>query len=291
MKRSVKTLTVVTLLIVGTTVATTMYVQSIGAPEAWDQVNFVEVHEYADRSATAYESDVVIREKFGKGQLWIKELDDLHVKVFVERDDTARVQWIAVRGTANFDNAMLDGDYHKEVDPKLGILLHAGFQRSARAAYEEIQQHLDKTYQTRLTGHSLGGAIAAILLLDLSTDGYKIDKCITFGQPKVTNIEGALKYHDLPLIRIVDHQDLVPRVPPASFLSAVGGIYHHFGPEVILDASDSFLWVDKHDAENSLIESPWTRLGALSVDDHMIRNYQSRIAKLLDRQQTEFGEE
>jgi hypothetical protein len=151
------------------------------------------------------------------------------------------VQTIAIRGTANLENAMLDLDLELKSDTILDIKLHQGFGSGAKAVYEDIKPFLVKNQPIQLTGHSLGGAIAVILAMYLQKDGYPVKQVITFGQPKVTNITGANKFDDLPLIRVVTLNDIVPLVPPISPMQIRDlDIFWHMGEEVILLGSKEF---------------------------------------------------
>jgi len=145
------------------------------------------------------------------------------------------VQTIAVRGTANLQNAMVDIDLALQPDAKLNIILHQGFASAARAIYQDIQTYLDPTLPVQTTGHSLGGAIAVILSMYLTQDDYQVTQVVTFGQPKVTNVTGAKQFSALPLTRLVTAKDIVPLVPPLSPLQIKDmDIYWHMGEEIIL---------------------------------------------------------
>ncbi len=71
-----------------------------------------------------------------------------------------------------------------------------------------------KTDTVSLTGHSLGGAEAVILAMYLKTEGWKVSRVVTFGQPKVTDADGSKRFRDLPVLRVVNANDSVPLVPP-----------------------------------------------------------------------------
>jgi len=145
------------------------------------------------------------------------------------------VQTIAIRGTANLQNAMVDIDLALQADAKLGIILHQGFASAARAIYQDVKPYLADDMPIQTTGHSLGGAIAVILSMYLTQDDYNLSQIITFGQPKVTNVAGAEKFSDLPLIRVVTAKDIVPLVPPLSPMQIKElDIYWHIGEEMIL---------------------------------------------------------
>ncbi|MBJ7539006.1 lipase family protein [Marinomonas transparens] len=151
------------------------------------------------------------------------------------------VQNIAIRGTANLENAMLDLDISLQPDAKLDIDLHRGFASGAKAVYEDIKPFLSTDKPVQITGHSLGGAIAVILAMYLQQDGYQVTQVITFGQPKVTNVTGANKFSDLPLTRVVTPNDIVPLVPPLSPLQIKNlDIYWHMGEEIILRGDNKY---------------------------------------------------
>ena len=145
------------------------------------------------------------------------------------------VQTIAIRGTANLQNAMVDIDLALQADASLGIILHQGFASAARAVYLDVKPYLADDIPIQTTGHSLGGAVAVILSMYLTQNDYNLSQIITFGQPKVTNVAGAEKFSYLPLTRIVTAKDIVPLVPPLSPMQIKElDIYWHMGEEVIL---------------------------------------------------------
>jgi len=136
------------------------------------------------------------------------------IKAYVEMDDAKRVQWIVVRGTSSLINIRLDVDYNKVVESRLQIPLHKGFADAALQVYQFAKPLLKTDYETRVTGHSFGGGAAVIVLMLLKEDGFKLGQTMTFGQPKVTNSDGARKYRTLPLLRFVNDNDPVPLLPP-----------------------------------------------------------------------------
>lgn len=144
-------------------------------------------------------------------------------------------QSIGIRGTANLNNVMLDLLVSLQEDTTLGIKLHQGFASGAKAVYDDLLPYLSKDKPVYITGHSLGGAISVILAMYLHQEGYDVHRVVTFGQPKVTNVTGANTFEDLPIIRIVTPEDIVPLVPPISPLQIKDlDIYWHIGTEVIL---------------------------------------------------------
>ena len=162
------------------------------------------------------------------------------VSYFLSKKDG--VQTIAIRGTSNVENVIVDLDLALQLDPQLNIVLHQGFAKAARAVLEDVKPYLNSEYKIRTTGHSLGGAIAVILAMYLEQDSaYQLTQVVSFGQPKVTNVSGAAQFNDLPLIRVVTPLDIVPLVPPLSPLQIQEmDIYWHMGEEVILMGNQEY---------------------------------------------------
>jgi triacylglycerol lipase len=205
------------------------------------------------------------------------------VSYFVATNDADKTQVIAVRGTSNAENALVDIALQLLPDETTGISLHQGFAKSARAIYEQIRPKLNKNYRISTTGHSLGGAAALVLAMYLDADGYTVDKVITFGQPKVTNITGSRKYEHLNVTRVVRPKDVVPLVPPLDPLDLKNlSIYWHIGTEIILLDGDRYAEVDGVDsmlrATGFLNKTPSEE----NLNNHMMSGYLSQIEKKLD---------
>ncbi len=184
-----------------------------------------------------------------KSRLIIQEVATAEVNTVIEIDPVHQVQWIAVRGSSNLRNWILNLQYVQRTCGKVpgipcgGVDFHRGFRLAAAEVFQLAQPYLQSGYKTRLTGHSLGGAIAAILMVFLQESGYAVERCITFGQPKVTDRQGAQKLAMAPLLRVIHDDDIVPTLPPNTILTSLQGGYAHFGPEVLLQ--DSLNVVDR----------------------------------------------
>ena len=90
---------------------------------------------------------------------------------------------------------------------------------------------LDPSYNIVLTGHSMGGAIAAIIGAYLHNQGFKVE-VITYAQPRVTDNSGASKMQIVDLKRVVIRGDIVNMLPPFN--------YAHFGKEIVLEVDRYF---------------------------------------------------
>ncbi|XAR54525.1 Triacylglycerol lipase [Bertholletia excelsa] len=87
-----------------------------------------------------------------------------------------------------------------------------------------------------VTGHSMGGAMAAFCGLDLTVN-FKAQnvKVMTFGQPRIGNTAFASYYNELVpnTIRVTHENDIVPHLPPYC-PHLTQKTYHHFPREVWL---------------------------------------------------------
>jgi len=237
---------------------------------------------YAQRAELAYEQDAIILQRSGTGvKVAVSPPVALGVKAYVETDDRAKVQWIVVRGSSNLVNLRSDVDYNKVVESRLQVPLHKGFADAALQVYQFAKPLLKTDYETRISGHSLGGAAAAIVLMLLKEDGYKLGQAMTFGQPKVTNRDGARKYGGLPLLRFVNAKDPVPLLPPFEVFAVLDeGPYQHFGPEVVMEQGGGYRYYTDHQAGRLSVLSFWNNLKNVSVNDvpeHFMSTYLARI--------------
>ena len=254
------------------------------------QIDFKEVDWFASRAEAAYQNDDAIRQAF-PDTIHIGVLPHIDVKYFLESDAQNRRQIISVRGTSNLQNGLLDAEYVQSRENELGIYAHKGFLESTDAVYSDLKKRLNKDYDTYVTGHSLGAAIATLLMMHMQVDGYKLVKSYNFGQPKVTNSQGLKRYENLPVVRVVNAEDPVPLVPPITLISSVHGAYEHLGEEIVLLKKHYFSFLDRHDAERVSLGSFWKNLGHEKLDDHRMANYRASIAdKFKLAMQIDYGE-
>ncbi|MDA3868897.1 MAG: lipase family protein, partial [Gammaproteobacteria bacterium] len=204
-------------------------------------------------------------------------IPEIEVSYFLVTDDVAKTQIIAVRGTSNVENAMVNAALKLTLDRHLGIRLHNGFSQSARAIYAEIKPLLKTDHVISVTGHSLGGAVALILAMHLDVDDFTVGKVITFGQPKVTNIAGTNAFKHLDVIRVVTPKDLVPLVPPFDPMDLYDlDIYWHSGRELILLADSTYALLE---GVNSLLRA--TRFTQELLNDKNLQDHQMPLYMLL----------
>lgn len=148
--------------------------------------------------------------------LWYLFLDDAE----------AGQQIIYLPGTSNVEHLRLDIQLMPVFDERIGANLHTGFRAAARRVYTDLQSRLHADRPVTLVGYSLGGGVAVILGKYLALDGFEITGVVTLGQPAITDAAGHAAFADLPLLRIVAGNDVIPR---ATMLD-----YEHFGETLIL---------------------------------------------------------
>ncbi len=244
---------------------------SVVAPE---KVNFAELEYYAKRSNAAYDPVADIRKAYPLTTRAVT-VQSVDVRYFIETDMANRTQTISIRGTAEKPNVWEDVETALVPDAVLGIPLHRGFQRDAKAVLADSTPYLRKDFPLRITGHSLGGAVAVILAEYYAKEGYDVERLVTFGQPRVTT---RMTQDDLDTLlsittRVVNDLDVVPMIPPYTDVRP----YQHFTPEVILRAGPNYVYLEQHDADRLSIGEFWRNLTDFSAKDHHMDGYLANI--------------
>lgn len=255
--------------------------QTLGSEVAQNKVDFQPLGVNAKRAKAAYASPAQIRAAY-PDTIRVATPGGRDVQYFIERDDKAKVQYLVVRGT--MDDTTLKEDFDAKVrdDRTTKIPVHTGFDQDARAIWTDAQPYLKKGYQTYLVGHSLGGAVAAILGIYMFEDGYKVAKIYTYGQPRFTTASGVKQLGFLPLMRVVDENDVVPLLPPDIMVNKQFGPYQQVGPEVILLEGPDYVYLPGAAASELSLGSFWRSMKVADLKDHKLDNYIRRIEEKLD---------
>lgn len=202
-------------------------------------------------------------------------------------NDTDRV--IAFRGTKDIKNWMIDVDckFIKEYDSKV----HKGFSTALDTIQAKILSSIfsleAKKLRLWITGHSLGGALAALFAWRfVMTYHYQpFSGVYTFGQPRVGNWNFRNDYNSLTdlcshTFRIIHSADIVPHVP---FLF---GLFRHNKHEIFFN--DLRVWKEdapllwKLKGEIQATFNLMLKLHPAWLDDHYISNYESLFDKIKD---------
>ena len=247
----------------------------------WDEISWFGV-----LARYAYKNNEQINEKYNTfDNIYINEINK--IKYIVLTDDRTKTYYISIRGTDNSHNALQDIRFFRDRSFRLGIHLHTGFHRNAEIIADDLLSILDKTYSIRVTGHSLGAAIAVIVSWYLDYSGHSVDDCITFGQPKVTDTIGSRKMRGkIPLTRIVNETDIVSLVPPAGTHRKR---YSHLGELIVLADAGKYCHLTEPDSLNFGVNSFWlfvAREGlsfyeiGKELPDHYMDSYHKNISIL-----------
>ena len=160
-----------------------------------------------------------------KSQLAIVDFDLVRTfnnggtQAFLAKRKSDGMAVLAFRGTEK-DFKDIKTDLNARFYRADGAKMHSGFRRAYDYVAGSVSGAVSGLGDCRLyiTGHSLGGALALIAARSLNADN--VAACYTFGSPKV----GSSEFGDdikVPIYRVVNAADLVPRVPPTWIVELV----------------------------------------------------------------------
>lgn len=207
------------------------------------------------------------------------------------------VVFISIRGTEflNIRDWKINLSFNK-VSPSRYIRnnskakLHKGFYFEASSFIDQLMNEINKRgwndYNIYITGHSLGGAMAAItyslmkvrfnqLFIDISLgeNAPKFISCYTYGMPRWGNKE-AVEHFENPFHIFVSN-DIVPLVPPR--LLGFDDCKLNYSLDFI-----TFKYINFSDGTGKkLINWLKTFFTLKKLDDHGIENYVERIYQLI----------
>jgi hypothetical protein len=213
------------------------------------------------------------------------------IVILLRIDNKKRLVEIAIRGTANFDDVIDDLNKRAVRDETLDILLHSGFRNLAVQVHTFLQEKIPpaafKEYRFQLYGHSLGGAVAAIVSMYLHQAGTNVSLVATFGAPRFTTNEGARKYQVLNAntYRVVRCDDVVPFLPPPNFFGWSTESYQANGNILLLLAPPYFDYSVGIDIERDFVYQLRSELQNVSEREklafgHRMKNYDDLVQNI-----------
>ncbi|MBE9140071.1 lipase family protein, partial [Nodosilinea sp. LEGE 07088] len=186
----------------------------------------------------------------------------------------------------------------QEAVPPTGRV-HRGFMDAWQSVEKQVIYYLKKwwTPDTKLwvTGHSLGGALAAVATISLDAQGFEVSGLYTFGQPRVADWK-LVNYMNRRLgdriVRYVNNNDLVPLIPPQIIPWVPTRVYGHMGQfryfnDVGNLRRQSFMTQRFPDRLFGMVRAIVTSGSPDAIDDHKIEFYVANLQKALDREDEE----
>jgi predicted lipase len=146
---------------------------------------------------------------------------------------------IVFKGTDSLTDCFYDLTFVKRNIDLTDSRIHKGFYDQLMSIYDELISVINEllikfpNYNIKITGHSAGGAHGTIftyLLANLLQ--HKQIKLITFGSPKIGNIQWAESFNNMKNIlyyRITNHNDIITIIPRI--------YYKHVGLNIHLDTT------------------------------------------------------
>jgi predicted lipase len=192
---------------------------------------------------------------------------------------------IVFRGTDTVTDWMYNCDFAKRHIELSNIEIHKGFFDQLMSIYDELLNNINiimnkiPNLNIYITGHSAGGAHATILAYLLKNIyKNKIIKLITFGSPKVGNLEWYNIFNNIENIiyyRITNEGDIVTQIPNINYYH-VGINIHLLNNDIILNTNiDS----DNDEVINNNISCFNNNLNCLNcsnylnINNHKITSY------------------
>lgn len=193
--------------------------------------------------------------------------NDLAVTILCNESDIV----VAFRGSQNFDNIEDIFSVDLMNDGVLAGQVHRGFIQSFDKVWPQVEALLDSQKKVWATGHSLGGAHAAIAAVRAARRaGPNMDGVFTYGQPRIGD-HSYVSELGTDFYRMVNHHDPVPHLP-TKWLK-----YAHGGRELYIKGGKvhtrNFIFRFLAFLGNAINFIP------TSVDDHNVITYRSEIMR------------
>lgn len=160
---------------------------------------------------------------------------------FLSVDTANKLLVLSFRGSRTISNWIANLDFGQADASSLciGCKAHSGFLKAWTVVSDDVMPPLVSAmakypgFRLVLTGHSFGGAVAALGATALRKAGYKLD-LYTYGQPRVGNTALATYMTNQgSMYRVTHSNDIVPKLPPP----LLG--YTHASPEYWITSGDN----------------------------------------------------
>ena len=185
------------------------------------------------------------------------------------------VAWIVFRGTDEPSDWMINLD-SKMTYTRFGAI-HYGFDVALEKVINKIKVPFRVT-EIIVTGHSLGGALAA-LYASRQMGLYPTIKLITFGQPRVGNHEFCTKMSVIDYIRVVNSGDAATKM-----FTYISG-FRHAGKEIWFTQEGSVkvpsFWDRLAETAKSFVAN-WKKFNSAFLANHDKNRYLTNCISMSD---------
>lgn len=149
---------------------------------------------------------------------------------------------VTFRGSDDFKDVKTNLNFLKVRTP-FNREVHKGFQAAYDCISEGLESYLGQLagYAIYCTGHSLGGALAALCAVQ---SGIKFVEVVTFGQPRVYGSNSPVNLSKYNIVRYVNKSDLVCRIPVIGYDHSGDLRYINSKGEVVENPSISYMATD-----------------------------------------------
>jgi len=236
-------------------------------------VDFQELHDACLMSSMCYKSPAALKEAYGAALAAVGGNEESSsggsIRYFMLSNERAKHQKLVVCGILS------ESQFNAVTSPSSSAAadVYRSFQldKAAEQIDKTVMKLLRKDFQIQIFGHAMGASLAVLLALHLHNEGFKLNKIITFGQPRIVKPKEASMYKNLPLLRVFDFYDAV----------AVGAFpgYQHIGPSVVLLPDLHYSYVAKQPEEeqaHSGVQSPKKKFECNHVEVYL-RNLKAKI--------------
>lgn len=173
--------------------------------------------------------------------------------------------------------------------------VHRGFLEAWQSVERQVVRYLKEwcTDETELwiTGHSLGGALAAMASVSLEAQGFAVSGLYTFGQPRIAGWGMVNKVNARMgdrIVRYANNNDVVPLIPPQITPWMPSRVYGHLGHFRYFThrgklMRHSFLgrrWLDRLVGFIVALATS----GPDAIDDHKMEFYMDNLQRALERE-------
>ena len=202
----------------------------------------------------------------------INIIDD-DTRIIMAYDASLKSHFISIRGSSDINNWISNIEtriIYPYFDKNIGV--HNGLYHEYLLYKDHLISYvkgLDDNYSLIITGHSSGGALAALLTYDLVTEGHFLYSNInlyTFGSPRIGNKDFVKSFisFDIPYNRVTYKKDIVPHLPQELFG------FVHIPHELWFTSSSKYKQCNDTDVfEDDSCSNSCSPFSCTSVSDHL----------------------